>query len=159
MGMSSLTVDRSNDSNERKADNSFDIEGMVFPLLKPILTTQAPSRTELLCPRQQQKDDFLQNIVEVNTAEKLGDDQDGCKTPTSEEYKIPKVLECPPAPRKPRPEQKRKTATLPKGFFFEFPPDMESAFLLYRMSPPRKKLQWSKTISAVALEQNGGHHM
>lgn len=163
--MSSLTVDRSNDG-KRKADNSFDIEGngMVFPILKPIITTQSPSRTGSSCAHQQQKDDFLQNVIEVNTVENellVQGDQDGCETPKSEEHKIPKVLECPPAPRKPRPDRKSTTATLPKGFFF-FPPDLESAFLLYRMSPPRKKLHWSKrNISAVALEQNGGqeHHM
>ncbi|KAJ4837385.1 hypothetical protein Tsubulata_029282 [Turnera subulata] len=29
-------------------------------------------------------------------------DGDGCRTPTSEEHKIPAILSCPPAPRKPR---------------------------------------------------------
>lgn len=159
MGMSSLTVDRSNDSL-RRADISFDIEGMVFPPLKPIVTSRPPSRTEISCTHEQQKGEFLQNVVEVTVENELlaTGDPDGCETPKSEEHKIPKVLECPPAPRKPRPAPKRKTATLPEGFFF-FPPDLESAFLLYRMSSPRKKLSWSKRISAVALEQNGGHHM
>ncbi|KDP45062.1 hypothetical protein JCGZ_01562 [Jatropha curcas] len=38
------------------------------------------------------------------------DCDDGCRTPTSEEHKIPAVLSCPPAPRKPRrmPSCKRK---------------------------------------------------
>ncbi|CAN6483103.1 unnamed protein product [Victoria cruziana] len=33
-----------------------------------------------------------------------GEDEDGCRTPTSSEYRIPEVLECPPAPRKPKTE-------------------------------------------------------
>jgi len=157
--MSSVTVDRCTDS-KRKAD---DIDGgMVFPLLKPILTTLPAPRTKISCIHEQQKDGFLQNIVEVTAENELllaaKGDQDGCETPKSEEHKIPKVLECPPAPRKPRPQPKRKTATLPGDFFF-FPPDLDSEFLLYRMIPPRKKLHWSKKLSAVAVEQKGGHHM
>jgi len=157
--MSSLSVDRSSDSI-KKADNSFDIEGMVFPFLKPIVTTRPPSRTDISCTHEQQNGDFLVDIS--CTHEQQNEllamaDNDTSETPKSEEHKIPKVLECPPAPRKPRPAPKRKTATLPESLFF-FPPDLESAFLLYRMSPQRKKLHWSN-ISAVALEQNEGHHM
>ncbi|KAG2723394.1 hypothetical protein I3760_02G169100 [Carya illinoinensis] len=38
------------------------------------------------------------------------DDDDECRTPTSKEYKVPEILVCPPAPRKPRsaPTCKRK---------------------------------------------------
>ncbi|XP_031486174.1 cyclin-dependent protein kinase inhibitor SMR2-like [Nymphaea colorata] len=41
-----------------------------------------------------------------------GVNEDGYRTPTSSEYRIPEVLECPPAPRKPKREfrLKRKRA-------------------------------------------------
>lgn len=150
--MSSVTVDRST-GPKRKGDDSFDIEGMVFPLLKPIVTTQSGSRAKILCSHEQQKHDFLHDIIDVKMEnESLGMlDQDGCKTPKSEEHKIPNLLECPPAPRKPK--MKRKTPTLTKGFFF-VPQDLDSAFLPYRMSPPRKKLHSSKRILTLAVGKN-----
>jgi hypothetical protein len=117
MGMSSVTVDQST-GRKSKGDDSFDIEGMVFPLLKLIVTTCPASRTKILCSHKQQKDDLLQDIDEVTVQNELlaKGDRDSCETPKSEEHKIPKVLECPRAPRKPK--MKWKTPTLPEGFFF-----------------------------------------
>lgn len=42
-------------------------------------------------------------------AKNLTDGDEECETPKSEEHRIPKVLTCPPAPRKPRPTARRKT--------------------------------------------------
>lgn len=150
--MSSVTVDRSTD-RKRKGDATFDIEGMVFPPLKPIVTTQSASRAKILCSHEQQKYDFLHDVIDAKMEnESLGMvDQDGCKTPKSEEHKIPKMLECPPAPRKPK--MKRKTLTLTNGFFF-VPQDLDSAFLPCRMSPPKKILHSSKRILAFGVGQN-----
>jgi hypothetical protein len=48
-------------------------------------------------------------------ANNLTDDDEGCKTPKSEEHRIPKILICPPAPRKPRPTfARRKTESAAK---------------------------------------------
>ena len=90
--MSSVTVDQST-GRKSKGDDSFDIEGMVFPLLKLIVTTRPASRTKILCSHKQQKDDLLQDIDEVTVQNELlaKGDQDGCETPKSEEHKIPKV--------------------------------------------------------------------
>nr|ABR16514.1 unknown [Picea sitchensis] len=152
MGMSSGTVDQST-RRKRKGDDSFDIEGLVFPLLKPIVTTRPASRTKILCSHKEQKDDLLQDIDEVTVQNELlaKGDQDGCETPKSEEHKIPKVLECPRAPRKPK--MKRKIPTLPEGFFF-VPQDLVSAFLLCSMSQPRKQIHCSKRILEPAEETN-----
>ncbi|XP_062155631.1 cyclin-dependent protein kinase inhibitor SMR1 [Alnus glutinosa] len=53
-----------------------------------------------------------------------------CRTPTSEEHRIPKILDCPPAPRKPRrvPSCKRKLS--PEVQFFEIvnPEEVDAFF-------------------------------
>ncbi|XP_059458588.1 cyclin-dependent protein kinase inhibitor SMR1-like [Corylus avellana] len=53
-----------------------------------------------------------------------------CQTPTSEEHRIPKILDCPPAPRKPRrvPSCKRKLS--PGQQFFEIvnPEEVDAFF-------------------------------
>lgn len=57
-------------------------------------------------------------VVEPQQNEDNGNNEE-CRTPTSEENKIPKILVCPPAPRKPRirvPSCKRKLSELQ---FFE----------------------------------------
>lgn len=150
--MGSLTLDRST-AGKRKADDSFDIEGMVVRLLKPIVTSRPALRTNISCTHEQQKNDFLQDIVEVTAENQLlpEGDRNDCETPKSEEHKIPNVLECPPAPRKPRQKPRMNmTSSPPQGFFFS-PPDLDSAFTVYRKSPPRKKMRWSKRISALAI--------
>jgi hypothetical protein len=86
MGMSSVTVDQST-GRKSKGDDSFDIEGMVFPLLKLIVTTRPSSRTKILCSHKQEKDDLLQDIDEVTVQNELlaKGDRDGCETPKSED--------------------------------------------------------------------------
>ncbi|KAF5737165.1 cyclin-dependent protein kinase inhibitor SMR3 [Tripterygium wilfordii] len=39
------------------------------------------------------------------------EEDDGFKTPTSLDHKIPVEIECPPAPRKPKPSRKRKASS------------------------------------------------
>lgn len=60
------------------------------------------------------------NNNEVETQDKKinVDEEDCCRTPTSKEHRIPKILDCPPAPRKPKraPTCKRKLSELQ---FFE----------------------------------------
>ncbi|XP_021890555.1 cyclin-dependent protein kinase inhibitor SIM [Carica papaya] len=60
--------------------------------------------------------------LEESNAGNISDDE-GCRTPTSAEHKIPAALVCPPAPRKPKwraPVCKRKLS-----FFFEVVRDEE----------------------------------
>lgn len=59
------------------------------------------------------------NLRENNTEEEEENTEFDCHTPISEENRIPKILSCPPAPRKPRrrgPSCKRKLKELQ---FFE----------------------------------------
>ena len=65
------------------------------------------------------------NVVEtqnknINVEEDYNKDEEEecCRTPTSKEHRIPKILDCPPAPRKPKraPTCKRKLSELQ---FFE----------------------------------------
>ncbi|KAK4583604.1 hypothetical protein RGQ29_026368 [Quercus rubra] len=41
---------------------------------------------------------------------KVQEDDDGFKTPTSLDHKVPVIKQCPPAPRKPKPSMKRKVS-------------------------------------------------
>ncbi|KAG6595321.1 Cyclin-dependent protein kinase inhibitor SMR3, partial [Cucurbita argyrosperma subsp. sororia] len=43
------------------------------------------------------------------------DDEDGCRTPTSSDYKIPLVEHCPPAPRRPKPMSLSRTSPRVSG--------------------------------------------
>ncbi|XP_048231317.1 cyclin-dependent protein kinase inhibitor SMR1-like [Ricinus communis] len=54
-------------------------------------------------------DDQIGLVIQGN-----GGESNECRTPTSKEHKIPPVLSCPPAPRKPRrtPSCKRKLSEL-----------------------------------------------
>ncbi|KAM4094406.1 hypothetical protein ACB094_06G193000 [Castanea mollissima] len=60
-----------------------------------------------------------QDIKKINVEEEDNkEEEDCCRTPTSKEHRIPKILDCPPAPRKPKraPTCKRKLSDLQ---FFE----------------------------------------
>lgn len=61
------------------------------------------------------------------------DDDDGFKTPTSLDHKIPVTKQCPPAPRKPktslRPARKRKLSlSIPRSLRQDFSGEVESMF-------------------------------
>ena len=53
-----------------------------------------------------------------------------CRTPTSEEHRIPKILDCPPAPRKPRRVSSCKRKLSPELQFFEIvnPEEVDAFF-------------------------------
>ncbi|XP_018808749.1 cyclin-dependent protein kinase inhibitor SMR1-like [Juglans regia] len=57
------------------------------------------------------------------------DDNECCRTPTSKEHRIPVILDCPPAPRKPRrvPSCKRKLSEL-KFFEIVNPEEVDAFF-------------------------------
>lgn len=64
-------------------------------------------------------DDNNNNNVETRKKiDEVDDNNECCRTPTSKEHRIPKILDCPPAPRKPKmvPSCKRKLSELQ---FFE----------------------------------------
>eukprot|EP00246_Nothoceros_aenigmaticus_P010142 TRINITY_DN26475_c0_g1_i1.p1 TRINITY_DN26475_c0_g1~~TRINITY_DN26475_c0_g1_i1.p1 ORF type:complete len:147 (-),score=15.18 TRINITY_DN26475_c0_g1_i1:937-1377(-) len=42
---------------------------------------------------------------------------EGCETPKGKQYRLPNVLSCPPAPRKPRIKSRRKVAMVGDNFF------------------------------------------
>ena len=56
--------------------------------------------------------------INVEEDDNKEEEEDCCRTPTSKEHRIPKILDCPPAPRKPKraPTCKRKLSELQ---FFE----------------------------------------
>ncbi|KAH9610380.1 hypothetical protein KSS87_001043 [Heliosperma pusillum] len=69
-------------------------------------------------------------IVEDSTNSKSYDHEHGCSTPKSDRYKIPEIVTCPPAPKKPRVSpsincliQKRRPIT-----FFAHP-DLDKFFM------------------------------
>lgn len=67
---------------------------------------------------------------------RLTDSEEGCETPKSEEHRIPKILACPPAPRKPRPTARRKTesaAALSRALFV----DSSNFNLLFFLQPKK----------------------
>ena len=79
--------------------------------LSPItIQTPEPSEAPSVVPRtliQRRKDD--------DNDDDNKDNEDLCRTPTSERHRIPKILTCPPAPRKPArrvPSCKRKLTEL-----------------------------------------------
>ncbi|KAK1260963.1 Cyclin-dependent protein kinase inhibitor SMR2 [Acorus gramineus] len=70
-----------------------------------------------------------------------GDGEDGCRTPTSVEHKIPEVRSCPKAPRKRRrvaPSCKRRLTEL--EFFRVEPGEIESLFLNLGESEKKHKV-------------------
>ncbi|KAE8039043.1 hypothetical protein FH972_011491 [Carpinus fangiana] len=70
------------------------------------------------------------NIPSVTVGEfrDVEDDEDGFKTPTSLDHKIPAILQCPPAPRKPKtiPLTKRKAAR--QRILLDLSNDIEALF-------------------------------
>lgn len=63
----------------------------------------------------------------------VAEDDDGFKTPTSSDHRIPPITDCPPAPRKTRPQSsKRKASPPPPGarrcLQFESSAEVESIF-------------------------------
>jgi len=71
-----------------------------------------------------------QKTEEEEAKENNNNNNNECRTPTSEEHRIPKILDCPPAPRKPRrvPSCKRKLS--PEVQFFEIvnPEEVDAFF-------------------------------
>ncbi|GLJ29926.1 hypothetical protein SUGI_0591660 [Cryptomeria japonica] len=122
---------------KRKAESdSFDSEDIGFPSLKPVLTV-CPKEQPVICSKIGEEDCF----------------NGGCETPKCQENKIPECLECPPAPRKPKPRAKRKPEKIARDFFF-VPADLDSVFFPYQILRPRKKIQWSSTTEpGVAIEK------
>lgn len=61
---------------------------------------------------------------------KLDDDDDGFRTPTSLDHKIPVIQKCPPAPRKPKslPSTKRKASSNRRQLLFDVSDEMELLF-------------------------------
>ncbi|OIV90595.1 hypothetical protein TanjilG_01676 [Lupinus angustifolius] len=65
-----------------------------------------------------------------NHVEKTGTDDDSCRTPTTKESKIPEIVSCPPAPRKPKALVSCKRKLMDEFKFFEDTnkEDMEAFF-------------------------------
>ncbi|KAE8704505.1 putative Pectinesterase-2 precursor [Hibiscus syriacus] len=88
-------------SNSRLLVDEEDEEGIEFDILKR-------SSLEL----QENKNPKLISLEEMKAT-----DDDGFKTPTSLDHKIPVMKQCPPAPRKPKPlpSNKRKPSASSSG--------------------------------------------
>ncbi|GLJ43320.1 hypothetical protein SUGI_0899760 [Cryptomeria japonica] len=89
-----------------------------IPALNPTVTAPSACKPRFLsCSKDSKKDYNDCNQVELDsTSFGNGDDVGGneeCHTPKGEEHRIPQILSCPLAPRKPRSTEKIKTM----GFF------------------------------------------
>ncbi|CAL0299794.1 unnamed protein product [Lupinus luteus] len=76
-------------------------------------------------PEPQPKKKMKQNDVE-----KISTDDDSCRTPTTKESKIPEIVTCPPAPKKPKALVSCKRKLMDEFKFFEDTnkEDMEAFF-------------------------------
>ncbi|GAV69467.1 hypothetical protein CFOL_v3_12968 [Cephalotus follicularis] len=60
---------------------------------------------------------------------KVEEENDGFKTPTSLEHKMPVIKQCPPAPRKPKPTKRKISSTAPrKKLLLDLSQEVESMF-------------------------------
>ncbi|KAK8685408.1 hypothetical protein V6N13_041410 [Hibiscus sabdariffa] len=94
-------------SNPEKEGFKFDI--MKRPTLDFHQTTPTPSSSSYSPTKEEEQGET--NVVlarkESQVKKKEPDDEDGFKTPTSLEHKIPEPRQCPPAPRRPRPLKRK----------------------------------------------------
>ncbi|GLJ43324.1 hypothetical protein SUGI_0899830 [Cryptomeria japonica] len=112
------------ETKKRKADG--ENVGMNFtPGLKPIITVASPSKPILLLCTENSNFEFLDSNYNVEGNEE-------CHTPKGEEYQLPKILSCPPAPRKPRPTSKKSKS---QDYFIVSRRELSS---LFNLSNPKK---------------------
>ena len=94
----------------------------------PALATMASNNSPLMSTINATDSDPLRKCVDslVDNAE----EEEECQTPKSEEHKIPPVLCCPPAPRKPKwiPAKRKLPASPLQGFYFPSNSDLQSLF-------------------------------
>ncbi|KAI3875572.1 hypothetical protein MKX03_004197 [Papaver bracteatum] len=94
----------------------------------PIIRTPPPLR-KIRTKRVEIK---IQSEVEVE------DEEEECPTtPTSREARLPKRIECPPAPRKKRPSASSRSCNFNVTDFFN-PPDLDSVFIRHLESASAK---------------------
>ncbi|KAI3905476.1 hypothetical protein MKW98_013274 [Papaver atlanticum] len=94
----------------------------------PIIRTPPPLR-KIRTKRVEIK---IQSEVEVE------DEEEECPTtPTSREARLPKRIECPPAPRKKRPSASSRSCNFNVKDFFN-PPDLDSVFIRHLESASAK---------------------
>lgn len=85
---------------------------------------------------------------------KKNNNEDGFKTPTSSDHKIPAMLKCPPAPRKPKslPSPKRKDAFRRQKMLLDLTKEIESLFppaLLADLGNKIKTVRQFKEVTSV----------
>ena len=82
-----------------------------------------------------------------STPRLVDENDDGFRTPTSSDHKIPAMRQCPPAPRKPKPSAKRKLerSAARRSLIFDFSEsEFESAFPSARGSNDQFVLKFKK---------------
>jgi hypothetical protein len=102
--------------------------------LSKIRLLTVKTRTTAQASKDAAADDIGGNVAvkpqKTEEEEAKENNNNECRTPTSEEHRIPKILDCPPAPRKPRrvPSCKRKLS--PEVQFFEIvnPEEVDAFF-------------------------------
>lgn len=77
---------------------------------------------------------------------KVEEDNDGCKTPTSLEQKIPLMI-CPPAPRKAKsvPSKKRKALSSQRRILLDYSSEVESMFPKALLADLGNKIKKART--------------
>jgi hypothetical protein len=113
---------------------------------------QLSKKPEVKEEKQEEEEDKRKNIAVSSLKLKIpcsveeDEDNDGFKTPTSLDHKIPVILQCPPAPRKPKPKSipstKRKAGR--RRILLDLSIEIESMFppaLLVDLSGKIKKIR------------------
>lgn len=129
---------------ELKADATADIEGEVEFVVLPTEHVDAATLGSYLSTENVDAAVDSKKLMEGDEGcetskseeHRLTDEDEGCETPKSEEHRIPKILACPPAPRKPRPTARRKTesvAALSRALFV----DSSDFNLLFFLQPKK----------------------
>jgi hypothetical protein len=71
----------------------------------------------------------------------IEEEDDGFKTPTSLDHKIPVIKQCPPAPKKPKPQMKRRIAAykVRRNLRLEVSEEVESLFPFPLLSDSKRR--------------------
>nr|POE54100.1 cyclin-dependent protein kinase inhibitor smr3 [Quercus suber] len=71
---------------------------------------------------------FLVKVPSLGELRDVEDDDDGFRTPTSLDHKIPESLRCPPAPRKPKPIPSTKRKAGRRRIMLDLSNEIDSLF-------------------------------
>ncbi|KAM6577973.1 hypothetical protein CsatB_029810 [Cannabis sativa] len=132
MSKENINININNDNNNNKED---DDRGDKFEVLVSSLKLKIPTRNNVeqfmirAADHDDQKNTMKGNNNRINYDDDNHHHNDGFKTPTSVDTKIPVILPCPPAPRKPKSTiQKTKRKVNQRPALLDLTTEIESLF-------------------------------